>query len=88
MTLPEFAAAMDADVIRRRRSFQVATVSAWQTARLMRTDPKKRLPKLSKLFEEFSNREESENQSPRQMRAVLQTLRAQGFPIRKVVAHG
>jgi hypothetical protein len=86
MTLPELVAAFDAAATRRKRQFELATVSAWQTARLMRTDPKKRLPKLSTLFGEFGDKAP---QTRSQMAGVLRGLsQMTGIPLRQVAAHG
>lgn len=88
MTLPELFAAFESAREVRRRVFEVATVTAWQTARLMRTDPKKRLPKLKALFKEFDDRPKAP-QTLAQMAGVLKGLSMKyGIPLRRVAAHG
>ena len=87
--MPELVAMFDAQAVKRRRVYEAATVAAWQTARLMRTDPKKRLPSLTKLFAELAPTSHAK-QSVKQMAAVLKTLSQQyGIPLRKqAVSHG
>jgi len=85
LTMPELMAAFEAASVVRRRAYEVATLAAWQTARLMRTDPKRRLPTLKKLFGEFG---EAVDQSPDQLRGQLTALsQYYGIPMR-AVAHG
>ncbi len=87
MTLPELFAVFDANAMKRKRQFEAATLTAWQTARLMRTDPKKHLPKLSKLFDEFGDK--SKAQTLAQMAGILRGLSYKtGIPLRQVAAHG
>lgn len=88
MTVPEFFAFTEAAMVRQRKAFEVATLAAWQTARLMRTNPKKRLPTLKALFGEFAENA-TKRQSVQQMRGVLQSLSQQyGIPMRPVGARG
>lgn len=86
MTLPELFALFDAHAMKQRRRYEVATLTAWQTANLMRTDPKKRLPKLSKLFAQFG---EKAPQTRRELVGALTHLsQLTGIPLQRVSAHG
>lgn len=89
--MPEFLAAMDGFNQRRRQAFEIATLTAWQTANLMRSDPKRRLPTLKKLFAQFAEKDDKP-QTLTQMKKVLTMLSHKyGIPLRKVSkadAHG
>lgn len=79
----------DAHAMKMRRRYEVATLTAWQTANLMRADPKKRLPKLAKLMEPFESQDAKGAQTPMQMLSVLKQLSEKtGFPMSTAAAHG
>lgn len=89
LTLPELFALFDAHAMKMRRRYEVATLTAWQSANLMRADPKKRLPKLAKLLQQFETQDSNGRQTPKQMLSVLHQLAEKtGFPMSTAAAHG